>query len=226
MARVSLVWTPRTSTGWQLACPLQFGGSRREAGDLRRHAQHSRQNIRGAGGLDAEGEAKPKRNSAGGAGAGREAPDIVKLWARARNRYGFTRDEFLSCSPCEFELLLQDDLEEQKERLYPAAIVCSVIANVNRDPERRPEPFQPADFMPGAKSEEDEMREFVEAIQRGDKFEMDPEEMENFKRNMERTFGKRTDPDSGITLGNLVSVPGEIVRTNAISGERPERGLL
>jgi hypothetical protein len=59
---------------------------------------------------------------------------------------------------------------------------------VNRDAERRPEPWQPADFMPGAKSEEDEMREFVERVQRGDTFETDPDDLERFKRQMMSSF--------------------------------------
>ena len=75
-----------------------------------------------------------------------------------------------------------------RERIYPAALICSVIANVNRDPDKRSEPWQPADFMPGAKSEHDEMREFVEAIERGDAFEVDPEEMAAFKKDLESTF--------------------------------------
>ena len=75
-----------------------------------------------------------------------------------------------------------------RERIYPAALICSVLANVNRDAEKRPEPWQPADFMPGAKSEEDEMREFVEAVQRGDTFETDPEDLERFKQQMVANF--------------------------------------
>ena len=90
---------------------------------------------------------------------------------------------------------------------------------MNRDAERRPEPWQPAHFMPGAKSEEDEMREFAEAVMRGEKFETDPEDLDRFKREMERTFGQRTDEGTGITRGNLICAPGEIVRTRA--GERP-----
>ena len=70
----------------------------------------------------------------------------------------------------------------------PAAVICSVIANVNRDPDRRAEPFTPADFMPGAKTEEDEMREFVEAVQRGEKFETDPAALEQFKQQLHSTF--------------------------------------
>lgn len=103
-------------------------------------------------------------------------------------------------------------MEQARDRIYPAALICSVIANVNRDAERRPDPWQPADFMPGAKTEEDEMREFVEAIQRGDTFETDPEDLERFKQQMETSFK------------NVVT-PGEVIRTNAIAGERPGRGL-
>jgi hypothetical protein len=83
-------------------------------------------------------------------------------------------------------------------------LICSVLANVNRDPERRPEPWQPADFMPGAKSEEDEMREFAEAVMRGDSFEADPDAIEEFKRQMTSSFK------------NIVAVK---------PGERPGRGL-
>lgn len=57
------------------------------------------------------------------------------------------------------------------------------------------------------------MREFVEAVQRGDTFETDPEDLEHFKQQMIATFG------------NVVTTPGQIVRTNAIGGERPGRGL-
>lgn len=68
-------------------------------------------------------------------------------------------------------------------------MVASVIANVHRDGDRRPEAYTPQHFMPGAKTEEDEMREFAEAVQRGDKFEVDPEAAAAFKRQMESTFG-------------------------------------
>jgi hypothetical protein len=75
---------------------------------------------------------------------------------------------------------------------------------VNRDADKRPDPWQPAHFMPGAKSEEDEMREFAEAVMRGDKFEADPDEIDRFKRQMQDTFGQHTDQASGIIVGNLV----------------------
>lgn len=91
-------------------------------------------------------------------------------------------------SPREFDFLLRDELAEQKERMLPAALICSVLANCHRDTDRRQDPYTPADFMPGAKSEEDEMREFVEAVQRGEHFEPDPESVEDFKRQIQTTF--------------------------------------
>jgi hypothetical protein len=117
---------------------------------------------------------------------------------------------------------LQDEAEQQRERFLPAALICSVIANVNRDPERRPNPWEPRDFMPGARTEEDEMREFAEAVGRGETFETDPEDIERFKRQMEATFGRR-ETGTGMSVGNLiVTTP---VRTNAIAGDTPRRGL-
>jgi len=85
-------------------------------------------------------------------------------------------------------LLLEQDAERFKETLWPAALVCSVIANVNRDSDKRSEPWTPADFMPGARSEEDEMREFAERVLRGDKFDADPDAVRAFRHKMEAAF--------------------------------------
>ena len=71
----------------------------------------------------------------------------------------------------------------------PAAMICSVMANIVRDEDKRPEPWTPADFMPGAKTEEDEMREFAEAVARGDSFETDPALIADWKTKMQATFG-------------------------------------
>jgi hypothetical protein len=70
----------------------------------------------------------------------------------------------------------------------PAAMICSLLANINRDEERRPEPYTPNDFLPGARTEEDEMREFAEAVMRGDTFEVDPEQIAEFRQKMVTSF--------------------------------------
>lgn len=74
--------------------------------------------------------------------------------------------------------------------LWPAALICSVIANAHRNKDERPEPFTAADFMPGAevKTREQELREWADAVERGETFEADPEELEEFKRQMQSSF--------------------------------------
>ena len=42
--------------------------------------------------------------------------------------------------------------------------------------------------MPGAKTKREEMEDFVEAIERGDRFEVDAREMSRFKQQLEATF--------------------------------------
>ena len=72
--------------------------------------------------------------------------------------------------------------------MVPAAMICSVIANVNRNSEQRPEPWTIQDFLPGAKTEEEEWIEWLEAIDRGEEPQPDPEAVEKFKRQMRATF--------------------------------------
>jgi hypothetical protein len=75
-----------------------------------------------------------------------------------------------------------------RDRLLPAAMVCAMLANIHRDQENHPELYTPADFLPGAATKEDEMREFAEAVARGDKFEVDPEQVAAFRREMVTSF--------------------------------------
>jgi hypothetical protein len=89
--------------------------------------------------------------------------------------------------------LFSEQQEIDRERFAPAALVCAVLANINRDPDKRSEPFTTADFLPGAKTEEDEMREFAEAVARGETFEADPEESAAFRRQMQASFGNLAD---------------------------------
>ena len=37
----------------------------------------------------------------------------------------------------------------QKRQDFRAGVVCSTLANIHRDEQRRPKPFTPEDFMPG-----------------------------------------------------------------------------
>lgn len=71
----------------------------------------------------------------------------------------------------------------------PAACIQSLLANIYRDQEKKPDPYMPADFLPGAKnSEEDDWRDFIEKVQSGYKFEVDPRQVAQFRAEMNRAF--------------------------------------
>jgi hypothetical protein len=48
-----------------------------------------------------------------------------------------------------------------------SAIVASNVANSNRDPRKRPEPYAPADFMPFGKRNDDKPDAVIGRIKRG-----------------------------------------------------------
>lgn len=49
----------------------------------------------------------------------------------------------------QFSSLVSRHIIHQEREDYRAALVCSVLANVNRDEKKRRQPFTPEDFMPG-----------------------------------------------------------------------------
>lgn len=50
-------------------------------------------------------------------------------------------------TPVEFGALGQRFNEKRNEELYGSAMICSMLANIHRDTKKRPEPFQPSDFL-------------------------------------------------------------------------------
>ncbi len=70
----------------------------------------------------------------------------------ARYDLGLSQSEWETISPVEFGELAQRKRDEaeriRKEGQYNAALICSVLANINRDSKKKPSPFQPKDFMP------------------------------------------------------------------------------
>jgi hypothetical protein len=92
-------------------------------------------------------------------------------------------------------LLIEDEQQAFRDSLTSAALICAVIANVHRDPDRRP--FTPADFMPGAKTEEDDLREFAEAVMRGETFAPPSrEELAKFRSEFVAAFTGPERPDA------------------------------
>jgi hypothetical protein len=85
-------------------------------------------------------------------------------------------------------LLFEADRDCHLDRIAGAAMICSLIWNVNYE-DKRP----PGDFMPGAvvKTEEEKLIEFAERVMAGDTFEdgaPEEEEIERCRREVAKTF--------------------------------------
>lgn len=62
---------------------------------------------------------------------------------------GLETEEFWRLTPRQFKALV-DRLEQKLQREdYRPALICSVLANINRG--KRKKPYTPKDFMPGSK---------------------------------------------------------------------------
>lgn len=59
-----------------------------------------------------------------------------------------TREEFLASSPREFDAFCQRLEARDRKQQFSAALICSVLAEINRDRQKRSRPFTPQDFMP------------------------------------------------------------------------------
>lgn len=70
--------------------------------------------------------------------------------------------------------------------MHPAALVSATLLNMLADRESHPENWTMAEVLTGKRPADQEMLEFVEKVQRGDKFEAPPPEiMEAFKKRLE-----------------------------------------
>lgn len=65
----------------------------------------------------------------------------------ARIKLRLTTAEYRRSTLRELDLLLQVYDDERREVDWHFGLLASVIANVNRDPKTRPEPYAPEDFM-------------------------------------------------------------------------------
>jgi len=67
---------------------------------------------------------------------------------------GLAPDLFWSLTLREFDALVARHAIVQRRRYdHPAALICAVLAELQRDPKRRAEPFGPDDFLPDATGE-------------------------------------------------------------------------
>jgi len=73
------------------------------------------------------------------------------MWSFGRYCLKLTEKAFWSLTLAQFNALAERFISEQESLNYRAALVCSVIAEVNRDRKKRTKPFTPQDFMPKKK---------------------------------------------------------------------------
>lgn len=98
----------------------------------------------------------------GPARADRTPIDWWRVWSFARLDLGLSDTDFWGLTPRQFCALTDRHRDAFDRLLTGHAMTCAVYANVHRDEEKRPQPFQPADFMPNwdasAKQTEDEKK--------------------------------------------------------------------
>jgi len=75
--------------------------------------------------------------------------------------------EFWGLTLAQFHSLAKEYASEQEMLNYRGAMICSIIAEVNRDRKKRSKPFTPNDFMPKKKKMKltgEQMRDQIEAL--------------------------------------------------------------
>lgn len=69
------------------------------------------------------------------------------MWAVGRYDLQLTDAEFWDLTYPEFEALYARHKARLQVEEYHSALICSVLANINRDRKHRIKPFSPRDFM-------------------------------------------------------------------------------
>ncbi len=74
--------------------------------------------------------------------------DWLSLWAFARYDLRLSDAEFWDLSFEQFNALAERYIQDQENQDLRAALICSLLANINRDTKKRRTPFEVKDFMP------------------------------------------------------------------------------
>jgi hypothetical protein len=98
-------------------------------------------------------------------------------------------------APCALDALLERHRIAREENRWLVAALCAELWNPHLSADDR---LTASDFMPGAaERREQEHRDFIEKVQRGEKFEVDQDEVANFRRRMMEAFSDV--PGPGVT---------------------------
>lgn len=105
----------------------------------------------------------------------------------ARHDLGLSEEEFMAMAPVALDALVVRLQARERRADHRSASIIAAIFNVHRDTEKRPEPFEAEDFMRDGKrsrTDEDDMKEFVLAAERGEIEPPDPAALAEFKRDL------------------------------------------
>lgn len=62
--------------------------------------------------------------------------------------FGITEEQFLQLTPAKFAALSERHDYSVHQAEFRAGLICSIIANANRDEKKRPQPYTAYDFVP------------------------------------------------------------------------------
>jgi len=78
------------------------------------------------------------------------------MWVCGRYDLKLSEEEFWELTPAQYDILAKRHFKtlrttnEQSD--FRAAQICCILANINRDPKKKPTPYKVQDFMPKYKS--------------------------------------------------------------------------
>jgi hypothetical protein len=122
-----------------------------------------------------------------------------ELWAIARFDLRLSEEEYLEMPPIALDALLARAAIADRKALFPGAMVCATLCNLKNDWDKNPDGWQPADFLPGAVREEDDLEAFARELEQGKLQRPDVEVVEQFKRNLQAQFRMQRETDQGKT---------------------------
>ena len=88
------------------------------------------------------------------------------MWSFGVHNLRLPSREFWSLTLAQFDALARRYKDEQRRLDYRSAMICSILAEINRDRKRRPRPFSPDDFMPKEEVEEGDDPKMKRALER------------------------------------------------------------
>ena len=88
------------------------------------------------------------------------------MWSFGVRNLRLSDREFWDLTLAQFDVLVRRYKGEQRRLDYRSAMICSILAEINRDRKRRIKPFSPEDFMPKEEAKERDDPKMERALRR------------------------------------------------------------